>query len=144
MRKLVLLALVTGTLYADEANSKTCNAATIKGSYGYTASASRPASMIPGAPIVEGRILGRRTFDGQGNFTQVDSAKGVNMPALIDQPGSGTYTVNPDCTGTAFLTVPSQPGAAEFRFVIVNNGKEIYFLLVNPEPVMALGHFVRQ
>jgi hypothetical protein len=75
-----------------------------------------------------GRGVGIRIFDGQGNFTQVDSIKGVNTPALIDQPASGTYKMNPGCTGTAFLTVPGAPGAAEFRFVVVNKGKEIFSL----------------
>jgi hypothetical protein len=41
------------------------------------------------------------------------------------RPGAGTYTVNPDCTGSAVL-IPT-PGAAPIfqHFVIVNNGKEI-------------------
>jgi hypothetical protein len=99
---------------------------------------------MPGAPIVEGRGVGIRIFDGQGNFTQVDSIKGVNTPALIDQPASGTYRINPDCTGTAFLTVPGVPGTAEFRLVVVNNWKEIFFTLVSPVGPMTLTHAVRQ
>jgi hypothetical protein len=41
---------------------------------------------------------------------------------MIDQPVSGTYKVNPDCTGTPFLDAPGAPAAAEFRFVVVNKG----------------------
>ena len=72
---------------------------------------------------------------------EVASVKGVNTPAVIDLPNSGTYRVNPNCTGTAFLNVP---GGAEFRFVVVNEGKEIFFTLVNPIGPMTLTHAVRQ
>jgi len=121
---------------------RTCNDHTIQGSYGFTFIGSRPASATPGAPIVEGRGVGIRIFDGQGTFTEVASFKGVNTPALIDQPNSGTYKINPDCTGTAFLNSPG--GAAEFRFVVVNEGKEVFFTLVNPVGPMTLTHAVRQ
>jgi hypothetical protein len=146
MRTLLFLTFLASVLHAQGGaqEGRICTERTIKGSYGYTFSGVRPASPMPGAPIVEGRGVGIRIFDGQGNFTQVDSIKGVNTPALIDQPASGTYRINPDCTGTAFLTVPGMPGAAEFRLVVVNNGKEIFFTLVNPVGPMTLVHAVRQ
>ena len=115
MRTCVFLTFLAGILHAQGGaqERRICTERTIQGSYGYTFIGARPASPMPGAPIVEGRGVGIRIFDGQGNFTQVDSVKGVNTPALIDQPASGTYKINPDCTGTAFLTVPGMPGAAE-------------------------------
>ena len=142
MRTLLLLTFLASALHAQQLG--TCTEHSIRGSYGYTFTGARPASPMPGAPIVEGRGVGIRIFDGQGNFTQVDSIKGVNTPALIDQPASGTYKINPDCTGTAFLTVPGVPGAAEFRLVVVNNWKEIFFTLVSPVGPMTLTHAVRQ
>ena len=146
MRTLLFLTFLAGVLHAqgDDREGRICTERTIKGSYGYTFTGTRPASPAPGAPIVEGRGVGIRIFDGQGNYTQVDSIKGVNTPALIDQPASGTYKINPDCTGTAFLTVAGMPGAAEFRLVVVNKGKEIFFTLVNPVGPMTLTHAVRQ
>jgi hypothetical protein len=139
MRTLLLLTFLTGVLHAHERN---CTERTIQGSYGYTFTGARPGS--PGAPIVEGRGVGIRIFDGQGNFTQVDSIKGVNTPAMVDQPASGTYKINPDCTGTAFLTVPGMSSSAEFRLVVVKKGKEIFFTLVNPVGPMTLVHAVQQ
>jgi hypothetical protein len=117
-----------------------CTDRTIKGSYGFTFFGARPASPVPGAPIVEGRGVGIRIFDGEGNFTEVASVKGVNTPAVIDRPNAGTYRVNPDCTGTAFLTTA---GGAEFRFVVVDKGKEIFFTLIHPIEPMTLTHAVR-
>jgi hypothetical protein len=130
-------------LHAQDAapQGRMCNDRTIQGSYGFTFMGARPASSAPGAPIVEGKGVGIRIFDGQGNFTEVASVKGVNTPAVIDQPNSGTYRINPDCTGIAFLNVP---GGAEFRFVVVNQGKEIFFTLVQPVGPMTLTHAVRQ
>jgi len=141
MRTLLLLTFLAGALQAQQLG--TCTEHSIRGSYGYTFTAARP-NPVPGAPNVEGRGVGIRIFDGQGNFTQVDSIKAVNSPALLDQPGFGTYKINPDCTGTAFLTVPGVPGAAEFRLVVVNNWREIFFTLVSPAGPMTLTHAVRQ
>src|SRR6516165_6778275 len=111
MRTLLLLAFLAAGLHAQGGaqEGRTCTELTIKGSYGYTFTGAMPVSPAPGAPIVEGRGVGIRIFDGQGNFTQVDSIKVVNTPAAIDQPRSGTYKINPDCTGTAFLTVNGVP-----------------------------------
>ncbi|HZO54155.1 MAG TPA: hypothetical protein VFB63_15690 [Bryobacteraceae bacterium] len=141
MRTLVSLMILAGGLQAQE--GRMCTERTIMGSYGFTFVGARPASPAPGAPIVEGRGVGIRIFDGQGNFTEVASVKGVNTPAAIDQPNSGTYKVNPDCTGTAFLIIPGMP-AGEFRFVVVKNGKEIFFTLVKPIGPSTLTHCVRQ
>jgi len=141
MRILVCLMILAVGLTAQE--GRTCTESTIKGSYGFTFMGSRPASPAPGAPIVEGRGVGIRFFDGQGNFTEVSSVKGVNTPAAVDNRFSGTYRINPDCTGTAFLLVPGMP-AAEFRFVVVKKGKEMFFTLVDPIGPMTLTHAVRQ
>lgn len=147
MRTCLFVTFLAGVLHAQGAarEGRICTDRTIQGSYGFTFTGTRPASPAPGAPIVEGRGVGIRIFDGQGNFTEVASVKGVNTPASIEQPASGTYKINPDCTGTAFLTVPGMPGpAGEFRLVVVNKGKEIFFTLVNPVGPMTLTHAVRQ
>ena len=80
-----------------------------------------------GAQII-GTILGPdlTVRAGNGNFTQVDFAVVQGVPESTGwRPGAGTYTVNPDCTGSAVL-LPA-PGADPIpqHFVIVNNGKEI-------------------
>ncbi|HEY1496758.1 MAG TPA: hypothetical protein VGF49_19520 [Candidatus Solibacter sp.] len=67
-------------------------------------------------------------FDGKGNFTQVDHVV-INgtPPALVWTPGYGTYSVNPNCTGTAVINIPGNPLApVRVQFVVVKQGKEIY------------------
>jgi hypothetical protein len=80
--------------------------------------------------LIEGTILGPnlplRTvimvhFDGNGNLTSVDHVVLNGMPPQAEwRPNSGTYTVNPDCTGTALFT------AIPVHFVVVKEGKEFY------------------
>jgi hypothetical protein len=88
---------------------------------------------------VEGRGVGIRIFDGQGNFTEVASVKGVNTPASIEQPASGTYQINPDCTGIAFLTVPRLPGPPNSARRGQQREGDL-FHLVNPIGPMTLTH----
>jgi hypothetical protein len=71
------------------------------------------------APLTLSGVV-KTTNDGKGNFTQVD-AVGVNGDVAPGwRPGTGTYTVNPDCTGTATITIPGMPDLAYavYRFPI--------------------------
>src|SRR5258705_603369 len=43
------------------------------------------------------------TFGGNGNLTQVDAVAGNGNIPLVWRPGTGTYTLNSDCTGTMTL-----------------------------------------
>ena len=62
-----------------------------------------------------------QVYDGQGNFTQTDNTHGPSR-ADTDQPGWGTYTVNPDCSGTKTLWVQGLPFPIENRLVVVDTG----------------------
>jgi hypothetical protein len=58
------------------------------------------------APLALAGIV-KTTYDGKGNFTQVD-AVGINGNIVPGwRPGTGTYSVNPDCTGTATISIPT-------------------------------------
>jgi len=49
------------------------------------------------------------------------------------QPGfiaaSGTYTVNPDCTGTAMVNTPNSPVPLNLTFTVVRDGTEVHTIL---------------
>jgi hypothetical protein len=137
MRPFLLLTILGSGLYAHE--SRACNNGTIEGTYGYTVTGVRPAASAPGQ-LEQLFAVGIREYDGQGNFTQVQTEKGALTPApLIDVQKSGTYVVNPDCTGTATI-----PGGGQARFVIVDNGKEIRWIVVSPTFVTIAGNAIRQ
>ena len=99
----------------------------------------------PAWPGPVGTALGIWTNDGDGNFTQVDVVKNSISAPGIDVPNSGTYVVNPDCSGAAYLGgAPGSPATNETRFVVVNGGKEIYWIVLTPAFFMVSGHAVRQ
>ena len=108
-----------------------CSEATVRGDYGIQIQGTRPA---PGGltESVVGVVF--RTYDGQGNFSQVSNVKGSLTGTVPDSQGFGTYEVNADCTGI----IRFQPGPGiliEERLVIVDNGREIRAAVMVPTAV---------
>ena len=125
------------TARADNEDAKVCSNHTLHGDYGFT---------------VEGEILGpglqfrgvvMQHYDGKGSFTQVDHIVFNGVPPAGEwTPGSGTYTVNPDCTGSAVIIVPGNPmSPINLHFVVVKQGKEIR-QVVDANAVTAVGNKV--
>jgi len=78
-------------------------------------------------------------FDGKGNITQVDHIVTNGLPPAQEwTPGTGTYTVNPDCTGAAVINSGSTPFPLNLHFVVVRQGKEIR-QVVDANAVTAVG-----
>jgi len=104
---------------------KDCSNATIKGSFGYTSTGTLLAS-IPGLPPpLAGPFaeVGRQTFDGKGDTDAAAtlSANGNIQPVTI----AGTYTVNPNCTGTMTLNISPLGVISHLDFVIDDDGAEL-------------------
>src|SRR5215470_243088 len=84
-----------------------CSNETLEGAYGLSISGTRPAPAPPsGTPnYVPGTIeqligVGTRTFDGDGNFSQVTNEKGSLSGILFPNRAlQGTYSIKPDCSG---------------------------------------------
>jgi hypothetical protein len=117
-----------------------CSNATLKGYYGVQITGTRPApsilSGIQATPGTTEQVVGVviQIFAGDGNFTQTDNVKGSLSGITPDRPGTGTYSVNPDCTGTFTVNNPGNPPIVN-RFVIVDNGQEFLSAVVSPQPV---------
>ena len=79
-------------------------------------------------------------FDGAGTLTQVDHVVTNGMPPPVEwTSGSGPYTVNPNCTGTATINVPGNPlSPVKLHFVVVKQGKEIR-TVVDANAVSSIG-----
>ncbi len=62
-------------------------------------------------------------FDGEGNVTDTDHivANGVQPATAWRTGGTGTYTVNPDCTGMFEVNFPGAPPLVLF-FVVGRSG----------------------
>jgi len=108
------------TAWADGQDTIVCTDKTLQGDYG-----SQIEGTILG-PNLPFRGLAMAHFDGKGNITQVDHLVFDGIPPAIEwTPGTGTYTVNPDCTGSAVINSPSGQGPVNLHFVVVNHGKQI-------------------
>ena len=121
---LALASSSTMTAYARECSNKT-----LKGTYAN----SLHGLIYPpdgSAPLVLVGVV-KATYDGQGNFTQVD-AVGVNGHVTPGwRPGSGTYSVNPDCTGTQTIVIPGMPDV-HLQFVVSPSGNTSHFVVIDP------------
>lgn len=125
VQSIIALATLPSVTLADEDHS--CSNRTLKGDYGYAAE----GVLLP-APgvLVQFRGLGMTHFDGNGNLHWVEHTV-VNGAAL--QPGwtaaSGTYVVNPDCTGVAVVNTPNSPVPLQLALIVVKQGKEVHTVL---------------
>jgi len=137
---LTLLAS-TAALHAQTGGA-TCTNASLKGTYGVSITGTRPApAVLPSFPLFFAgsleQVLGIviQTFDGNGNFTQVDNVKGSLSGITPDRAGSGTYSVNADCTGTFTVLIAGNPPIVN-RFVLTDGGNEFRSVVTSPQAVM--------
>ena len=121
---LLTLALAASSTLTAQAK---CSDSTIRGSYSFTLL----GTVFPGdgstLPL-DGLV--KQTFDGHGNFTQVDAvAVGGNLTPGW-RPGSGTYSVNPDCTGTQTIVIPGNPDV-HVQFIVAQSGNTIHQVVID-------------
>jgi hypothetical protein len=119
--------LASGASAVAQSSDGHCSNPTLLGNYGFAAKGVLfPA---PGISLAF-RSVGIAHFDGQGNLTWLEHTV-INGTLL--QPGrteaSGSYTVNPNCTGTAVINTPNSRVLLNLGFVVVRQGKEIHTVL---------------
>ena len=100
-----------------------CWNGSLRGAYGV---------QIKGTIVGLGPIAGvaRLRYDGAGNFTQTDNVTVNGFPIVPNRPGSGTYNVNADCTGTQTLNTGGQ--VLHTTFALAESGKEILDEVTDP------------
>ena len=109
-----------------ESGNGRCSNRTLHGDYACSTQGFLLNVPIPGVPpqaTFVGVTMNR--YDGQGSVSWLEHVVFNGSP--FNQgwaPASGTYTVNPDCTGTAVVTTPNSPVPLNLYFVIADNGKE--------------------
>jgi len=126
------LMLLSGMLSAawGQTRGGACMDGILRGDYGFIVE-----GLVFPAPGVEVSVRGvaMTTFDGQGGLTQVDHIViGGQPPALEWTPGTGTYHVNADCTGTMRINVPSTGDFVNLRIVVSGQGRQIYAVVTAP------------
>ena len=118
----IALPPLTGAARAGGTDDYGCSDATLRGEYAFGVTNLTIPQVVAGIKV----------FDGHGNLAQRDYI-GNSVPAEFAPPGQerGTYTVNPDCTGSMVinLNVPGAPppnGVIEILFVISDGGRHIH------------------
>jgi hypothetical protein len=119
------LALITSPI---QAAASSCSNATIRGTYAFTL---RGQILLPDGSSIVLDGLAKQTFDGRGNFTQVDAVAENGVLAPGWRPGSGTYSVNPNCTGTQTISVTGLPDV-HLQFIISQSGNKIRQVVTDP------------
>jgi hypothetical protein len=118
----------------DDSPGRACSNRTLRGDYGILISGIAPEGPSGKLEMTVGTAL--RTYDGQGNFTQIDSVHGQISGAVVDRQGSGTYEVRADCSGTATLFLTGVPFPIVSSFVIVDGGEEVKEAVMSPPPAV--------
>ena len=135
MLKIVTVMLaVAGLLAAGDGEGRRCSLASLKGTYGTILTGTKPSGPPP-APLEQLIGVALNTFDGEGHSTGIDNIHSAISGGIPDRPGTGTYTINEDCSGTATLLNAGSP-PLEMRFVVVDGGKEFRGIIVSPATVM--------
>ena len=128
------LMLSISTLHG-QTNSPQCTNRLISGNYAFSVEGIKLGGP-PGSPIGPMRGVAFTEFDGQNTVTQVDTivVNGMQTSSFSEAEAVGTYTVNPNCTGTFNLTFPSGDPRPPITvdFVISENGNQIDSVVVAP------------
>jgi hypothetical protein len=125
---LLLLTLVLAASSTLTAHASACSNMTLKGTW---ANSIHGQIFLPDGTtlLIDGIV--KTTYDGGGNFTQVDAVADNGNITPGWRPGSGTYTVNPDCTGTSTGVIPGMPDL-HVQFIVSPLGNTSHFVVVDP------------
>jgi len=133
---LVMVLTTSKPVYAQGV----CSVATLKGNYGFSQPGFEPRGPNPNANKLPFAVVGVIAFDGGGNFsiTYTDVSPGQPDPYVpLHGTGSGTYTVNSDCTGSGSCTTGDCAGVT-FDTVILAGGKEVFGINTLPGVVATI------
>jgi hypothetical protein len=75
--------------------------------------------------------LAKTTYDGNGNLTQLDAIAVNGGVAPGWSANTGTYSVNPDCTGTMTVTNGDRP-PVHIQMIIAQSGNTIHDMVIDP------------
>jgi len=123
----VLAALVAVTTTSKHAvpavyAESGCGVANLHGPYAFSQEGYAP--LVEGGNFLPFFNVGVLAFGGTTGNLSV-SFTGVSHGVVSTETDTGTYTVNPDCTGSMSFT--TGPGAgATFNIVIIGGGAEIF------------------
>ena len=125
---LLLLTLAVVTSSSLTAHAGVCSNSTIRGTYAFTLHGT---IFLPEGSTLLIDGIAKQTYDGDGNMTQVDAVatNGVLTPGW--RSGTGTYSVDSDCTGTLTITIPGLSDL-HVQFIVAQSGNTIHQVVTDP------------
>jgi hypothetical protein len=104
-----------------------CSVASLKGTYAFRRTG---VNNVVGGPIAQ---IGIDVFNGDGTRGLIRSTRSTNgeIRDWSDFPPSGSYTVDPDCTGSIF----DADGTKTNNLVVLEGGKSFFLLSVTPDTI---------
>lgn len=132
-----LTALALAISPAAKADDRGCSNVTLRGTFAFTSTGFITAPPEVAGPFAE---TGTQVFDGMGGTTAVItlSQNGNILPATV----TGTYIVNPDCTGTFTLRVLPIDVTVHVSFVIDDAGNG--FQAIETDPGLVITRIARR
>ena len=135
-KRMVVSSLIFAGMFFSgvvaRAQGRTCSIANLEGAYG----SSVGMIVLPaGTPRA---VLLRFSFDGKGNFTNTLTMN--DNGTVIHASDFGTYTVNPDCTGT----IHTNGGTRTVEIVLVDGGNEFYSIRTDPSNLVFMFHTAKK
>lgn len=104
-----------------------CGDQWLRGAYAFTID----GSILSGPAPVLLRGVAMTHFDGAGDLTQLDFVTMNGAPVAADwRPATGSYQVNPDCTGSAEIFPVDGTPAVRLRLVVFDKGNQVRTVVV--------------
>ena len=108
-----------------EAKDAECSDQTLRGDYAFAIDGTLLTAPPPG--LIRGVAMTH--FDGDGNLNQVDFVTLNGAGGTDWRPATGTYTVNPDCTGEAQI-LPDGAPPLNLRLVVGDRGRQVWTIVI--------------
>jgi hypothetical protein len=131
MKYRISLFLLTLALAASStlmAHASGCSNTTIKGSYAFTIHGT---VFLPDGSTLLIDGLAKTTFDGNGNVSQLDAVATNGYVGPGWRLSTGTYSVQPNCTGTMTITNGDQP-LLHVQLIVAQSGNSIHDMVMDP------------
>jgi len=109
------------------AHDRGCSVASLKGTYAFRRTG---INNVVGGPIAQ---IGIDVFNGDGTRGRIRSTRSTNgeIQDWTDFPPNGSYTVDPDCTGSFFAA----DGRKTNNVVVLDGGRRFFLLSVAPDTI---------
>jgi len=119
-------ALVLGIAPMAKAADKGCTNASLRGTFAFRGT----GVVFDPSGVATLNVVFAQTFDGNGTLTSTGVQSHNGNILQITQ--TGTYTVNPDCTGTYTAKVSPIGLTVHFFFIIADGGNTLEVLSIDP------------